>query len=241
MESTRFDRLIRIFSQHVTRRTALGFLSALGLADVLTPEAEGKKRRRKCKRCGPCRRCKRGRCKPKANGTACGACATCQDGQCEAGCPGELSCQNNVCGCPPGQKICGDECIAETQCCGDCPQGQTCCENVGECKDLRNDDDFCGQCANGQCPGGAFCANGACGLTCNVIGEICFQPSCFCSDRVDPAHDGQNVCAEINPFNCNNVTECETDADCAPATEGFRQVCVSGICPDKQVCASPCA
>jgi hypothetical protein len=134
-----------------------------------------------------------------------------------------------------------DDCIPESECCGGCAANEVCCENVGECKDVRNDPDFCGQCANGACQGSEFCANGACSLQCTTIGQVCFAPNCVCANRVDPAHDGQNVCAEISPFTCDNVTTCDSDADCAPATEGFRQVCVDTICAGKNVCAAPCA
>jgi hypothetical protein len=229
MHRDRFDSLARTFAAVSTRRSTLAALSALGLAGglaMIEDAAARKKRKKKCKKCGPCRKCKRGKCKPKPDGADCGQGQVCQGGACL---------------CPAGQKACEGSCIADSECCGACPQGETCCENVGECKDVRNDDDFCGQCANGQCPGGAFCANGACGLTCDTLGEVCFQPDCLCGNRVDPAHSGQNVCAEISPFTCDTVTTCDADADCAPGTEGFRQVCVSDLCAGKNVCADPCA
>jgi hypothetical protein len=229
MDRDRFDALAKMFATVSTRRSTLAVLSALGLAGGLTiaeDAAARKKRKKKCKKkCGPCKKCKRGKCKPKPDGTACGG--------------GKL-CQGGACVCPAGQKVCGGACIDDTECCGACPQGETCCENVGECKDVRNDDGFCGQCANGQCPDGSFCANGACGLTCVQNGMAC-STGCDCGSRVDPDHTGQLVCAGISPFTCDNVTTCTTDADCAPATQGFRQVCVSDLCAGKNVCADPCA
>jgi hypothetical protein len=244
MDSKHFDQLARVFGIGApsTRRAALGILAALGLGSSLADDADAKRRKKKkCKNCGPCRKCKRGKCKPKPDGTACGACATCLAGQCVAGCPDGQICQGNTCECPPGQKPCQGGCIADSQCCGGCPQNQVCCTNLGECKDTRNDADFCGQCANGQCPGGAICANGECGLTCNTVGQACFGDTCFCGNRVDPNHAGQQVCAEISPFTCDTVTTCDDDADCAPATLGFREICVSGLCAGKNVCADPCA
>jgi hypothetical protein len=142
--------------------------------------------------------------------------------------------------CPAGQFQCDGGCH---ECCAnpDCPQGQTCCLNEHRCRDVRNDAAHCGQCANGQCPGGAICANGDCGLTCTEIGQECF-PGCECARRVDAAHLNQKVCAGLGVFDCDSATTCDdSDADCAPATAGFRQVCVSDLCPGKNVCADPCA
>jgi hypothetical protein len=269
MDNARFDRLTVLLGTASTRRAGLGFLAALGLGSGLVDRAEAKKKhRKKCKKkkCGACQKCKKGKCTPQPDGTACGggaacsagqcicpteccadtdcdACAACDSGQCVSTCPDGQFCQDDTCivKCPSGQKACQGICIPDNQCCPACPSNQVCCTNVVECKDVRNDDDFCGQCANGQCPGGAFCANGACGLTCNTVGEVCFAPDCLCGSRVDPAHSGEKVCAETSPFSCSNVKTCNTDADCAPATQGFRQVCVSGLCSGKKVCADPCA
>jgi hypothetical protein len=111
---------------------------------------------------------------------------------------------------------------------------------VGVCKDVRNDREFCGVCGNGRCPGGAICANGDCGLTCNTVGTPCFS-GCTCGNRTDPAHANQKVCAGLGFFTCDTAKTCTTDASCSPATAGFRQVCVSGLCSGKNVCADPCA
>jgi hypothetical protein len=266
MDSARFDRLTRVIGTLSTRRAALGLLSALGLAGALADDGDAKKKRKKCKKkCGPCRKCKKGKCKPKPDGADCGGgatcqsgecvcpteccadsdcgsdCAVCDSGQCVSTCPDGQVCQGDTCvaSCPTGQKECNGVCIPENQCCGGCPAGQTCCTNVVECKDTRNDPDFCGGCANHQCPGGAFCANGACSVQCNTIGDVCFQPDCKCGSRVDPAHSGQKVCADV--ISCDSATECTDDASCAPGTLGFGQVCASGICAGKNVCADPCA
>jgi hypothetical protein len=290
MDSARFDQLTQVIGALSTRRAALALLSALGLTSALADEIDAKKKlKKKCKKkCGPCRKCKKGKCKPKPDGTDCGNgqvcqsgqcicptdccadsdcasdqvclggqcvcateccadgdcdsdCAACDAGQCVSTCPEGEVCQGDTCvaNCPGGQKECNAVCIPDNQCCGGCPAGQTCCTNVVECKDTRNDRDFCGGCANHQCPGGAFCANGACSVQCNTIGAVCFQPNCKCGSRVDPAHNGEKVCAEV--ISCDFATVCTTDASCNPPTLGFGQVCASGICSGKNVCAKPCA
>ena len=142
--------------------------------------------------------------------------------------------------CPSGTFECAGGC---QKCCvnADCPSGQTCCQNNLQCRDVRNDPRNCGRC-KGVCPTGAVCANGDCGLTCNTVGQKCFEPDCFCGNRVDPNNTGQKlVCSTVSPGNCTFVKTCNTDADCDPGTQGFRKICVSGLCPGKKVCADPCA
>lgn len=250
MDADRFDQVARALFHGMSRRTAL----SLALATIVTNlgPAEGDARRRRnrkkrrqqqqqCGSCGVCESCQQGACRPVANGTACGDCQTCQGGQCASTCQGGQVCQQGTCACAAGSKNCQGTCIPNDQCCGTCPQNQVCCTNVGECKDVRNDSAFCGLCTNGQCPTGAFCANGACGLTCNTDGGACFDPDCFCAERVDPAHAAQKVCARLIAASCPADPECNADADCAPDTLGFREVCVSDLCSVGNVCARPCA
>jgi hypothetical protein len=100
VEDTRFDHLAKVLGAQKTRRLTLGALlggalSALGLTDPDEAWAakSGKCRRKpgECETCkkGKCQRkngekkCKRGKIKPKANGTACSV-GTCQSGTCVA-------------------------------------------------------------------------------------------------------------------------------------------------------------
>jgi hypothetical protein len=253
MDAEHFDRLSRVLARTPSRRRAVGVMAAALIWSSLgLGHADAKKKKKRS--CGLCRRRRKGRCKPAPDGTGCGgakicrggaclcptpccatadcgACQVCQGGQCVSTCQGGTICQEGRCVCPVGKKACGGTCIPETECCGACPQGQTCCNTVGLCKDLLNDPAFCGQCANGQCPGGADCANGECGLSC-TIGQACFT-GCTCGTRADPAHLTQTVCAAVT---CATATACASDTAC-----GFRKVCVSGLCPPFNVCAAPCA
>lgn len=244
MEDDTFDALLRILAR---RRSALALLSAFGVGSLLSAESAAKRRKKKCKKkkCGLCQKCKKGKCKPQPDGADCGGGASCQQGECicpteccsDADCPGEQVCDDGQCldeACPAGEKPCQGECIPDAECCGKCPAGQVCCANVGLCKNILNDPDFCGSCTNGQCQGSDTCANGACSQECTTIGQVCLAPNCLCANRVQSGHLGEKVCAQINPFNCNNVETCEGDADC-----GFQFVCVSDICITP-VCADPC-
>ncbi len=215
MDGQRFDRLTRFVVTAASRRQTAWLLTGAALGGLLGLTEPGEATAGRCTKPGK----------------------ACQKGD---KCCGGGKCKRRRCTCTGGKLDCGDgRCEA---CCqnSDCPTGQTCCLNVHACKDVRNDPDFCGQCANGRCPGGAICANGNCGLTCTNIGEACFT-GCFCAGRVDADHLNQKVCAGLGVFTCDTATTCTSDASCAPATEGFRQVCVGGLCPDKNVCADPCA
>ncbi len=174
MDANRFDDVARTLIRGTSRRTALG----LALATLVTPlgSTEGDARRRRNRK-------KRRQQQQQQQQCGAGVCGVCQ------------SCQQSTCVPVADGTDCGNCQTCQGGQCASCPQNQVCCENVGKCKDVRNDSAFCGQCSNGRCPGGAFCANGACGLTCNTDGGPCFDPDCACADRVDPPHAGQKVCA----------------------------------------------
>jgi hypothetical protein len=90
MDAARFDCFARTLVGTATRRTTLG-LSVAGLLGALGwDETDAKKKgknKKKCKKkCGPCQKCKKGKCKPKkAVGTPCGEGKQCfANGQCVA-------------------------------------------------------------------------------------------------------------------------------------------------------------
>lgn len=86
MDDFQFDTMTRIISTLLSRRTLAG---ALGLSVLGLESADAKKKdkhKKKCKKkCGPCEKCKKGKCKPKRAGTPCGAGQQCfVDGACKA-------------------------------------------------------------------------------------------------------------------------------------------------------------
>ena len=113
MDSHRFDSLTRTLTAAHSRRRALGALSAmlgLGLGGLFAGDAESKKKCPACKR-----RNKKGKCKPKANGTVC-ATGTCQGGRCVAppfcadkpdftDCGSGNQCSGSVCATPPTCRV----------------------------------------------------------------------------------------------------------------------------------------
>jgi hypothetical protein len=157
IDGDHFDTLTRGLANPASRRTALG----VGLSGILgalgVTETAAKKHKKWCKKkCGPCQRCKKGKCKPTAAGTLCtladGEEGTCQSGACVFTCaPGLTDCggycadlqtDDNNCG------ACGNYCILFDPVC----QGGSCCAPTAfSCSD---DEDCCsGNCANGKCHG----------------------------------------------------------------------------------------
>jgi hypothetical protein len=144
MDSDHFDALSRALytRRHVVTRTA-GFAAAT-LAAVLglghPHEAEAK-----CKKpCGPCKRCKQGKCKPKPAGTACAG-GTCQGGSCL---PAACFSQDPALVCAAGCGVKADNCGRAVTC--PCPAGQTCLAN-GTCAGTCNSD-------ADTCPSGCVCS-----------------------------------------------------------------------------------
>jgi hypothetical protein len=83
MDDARFENLIRALGGALSRQRLSGVLggsglgAALGLMSQPAPVSAG------CgKPCGPCKRCKHGRCKPKPNDTPCKGDGRCLKGRC---------------------------------------------------------------------------------------------------------------------------------------------------------------
>ena len=117
MDADRFDSFTRALSLSTVRRGIVAGLLSGGLTPLLAEleggarrrdarserrhhEVAAEKRKKKCKKCGPCRRCKKGKCKPKPNGTPCAG-GSCQKGKCKQG-DEAPSCTAGVCPLPPG-------------------------------------------------------------------------------------------------------------------------------------------
>jgi hypothetical protein len=135
MDGSRFDLLARSLILEGSRRQALSW--GLAGALVLLSSAGENAAARKKKPCSACKKRKKGRCKPKANGTACPG-GTCQNGQCRCASVGlrELCTSDNDCctsstgmlcartgGCrTDGLPVCckqtGAPCIDSCDCCG---------------------------------------------------------------------------------------------------------------------------
>jgi len=157
MDNARIDHAARLLRSRLTRRRGLG-LVAIGFTELLPWEAAAGCK----KRCGACERCKKGKCKARANGTVCGDGRVCRHGVCRCGpegtpCASYESCCSMTCDSLVGGGTCapcqGRTCSASRPCCGGLPCSNGYC---GGCRDRATsctDDTQCcfSDCKNGAC------------------------------------------------------------------------------------------
>jgi hypothetical protein len=107
MDDSHFDALSRFVESTRTRRglaRALVGLTAIGGAILARIEPAGASKpqsRKRKKACGPCKRNRRGRCRPKADATPCGECGVCLDGGCT---PAKVDCGGPCMECAAGAR-----------------------------------------------------------------------------------------------------------------------------------------
>jgi hypothetical protein len=149
VDATRFDRLARALSGVTSRRGASRALAGLALIGGMSSRPgldlalAGKKRKKKCKKtCGPCRTCKKGKCKPNT--------AACRKGQV---CLGNGSCaiacgtDGSICGAVG----CGGACPQSIEGSGQCAQGFPTCDLIPQvCASTK------------ECPVGQHCEETGC-------------------------------------------------------------------------------
>jgi hypothetical protein len=109
MGASRFDRIAQTLH---SRRTALSLAAGAGAFLGLSRSDEsGAKCRKKC---GPCKRCKKGRCKPRLGSPQCGPCRICVGGTCKGACAGDEVCRGDACldpggDCPAAADRCAED------------------------------------------------------------------------------------------------------------------------------------
>jgi hypothetical protein len=210
LDAHRFDNLVK--SLH-TRRSFVGLIAGFGalLGVGLDDEAAAKKCKKKC---GPCKRCKKGKCKPKPGSPSCGRCSVCRAGECTALCSA-AECFGD-----------GDEARCFFTCDPPCHTCSQCNQNTGQCDPLCPQDDCiddfcrfqceppCGDCSNcirgtcfALCPDGVACVDNLCQTPCSPncpAGKGCIGGECFpvcdppCADDEGcVAGSGGNVCVDL--------------------------------------------
>lgn len=199
MKAHLFTPLLRLLTARPSRRgivptlLSLGFGASLGVD--LTSEAEAK-------RCSPCRKKKRGKCKRKRpNGTPCAdGRGACEGGSCACGagpvCPPRQTCVAGDCfpqgTCPAGTRACVPE--TGTPCGDDCfcvltAEEQTVCVESGGLCILFSNCETAAECST--CQTSADCATG----------EACIDVSGCCDGvlRDTPVPPGTKTCARSCP------------------------------------------
>jgi hypothetical protein len=188
MDADGFDTLARSLTAAGTRRRALVTLSGvlgLGLRACSLHEAEGKK-----KRCPPCKKRKRGKCKgKKPDGTACAG-GTCQGGRCVATPSAPCVPQDPATVCTAGCGTRSDNCGRIVVC--PCATGQHCLSN--------------GSCATACPQSNVACGTGNC---------ICSLPS---KDGPRFCRKTYSTCASI-PQQCTTTLECPLGHYCGPVVD----------------------
>ncbi len=202
MDSDQFDALTRTFRELRSRRGLLAGLAS-GLLAVVplgfgTEVAAGKR-----KKCPPCKKRNKGKCKGTLpDGTACAG-GACQSGRCVAapppgsppgpppcapGCPASSTCTNGQCLCNQGLRPCGQECITTLACCTDAECGTVpCIAHTCHCF---------GRADGTDCGGGKQCSGGVCAKrpSCTAGLELCTGNVDCCSGSCLPIL-GTKVCS----------------------------------------------
>lgn len=154
MTRPQFDVFARFAGTAHSRRAILGPAVAALLALLGDETAAGKKRKGCKKSCGPCRRCKRGRCKPRPEGTACGENLACSGGSCQLVEP--LTCGDGLQNGDETDVDCGGSCLAR------CANGRGCSID-GDCSSGHCVSNVCRECATDEhCGAGRDCVGGSC-------------------------------------------------------------------------------
>jgi hypothetical protein len=150
MDASHFDALVRLVTVSSPRRAVLRAGLTLTLVMFSARDSEAKKRKKKCtKKCGPCEKCKKGKCKNTASGKEpCG-------GNCVERCPSgpPLATERNplTCDCcvSNGQSLGGNFCLTFAPCCSaKCSSGTCVALEQGEACD------FDAQCESRNCDNG---------------------------------------------------------------------------------------
>lgn len=159
MNAWRLDGMARHMAERIApRRRLVGLAGAVTMLLLEAPraadvaDAKGKGGKKKCRRCGICQQCKKGKCRPRPDGTECGACQACRAGACANAldgtpCEGDHECWSGACACGVDKTACGGRCV----------DTQTAASDCGICGRPCKNDEGCvfGLCAKAWGRGGA--------------------------------------------------------------------------------------
>ncbi len=170
MIPAQFDALSRL-TQTVRSRRAVLAPAVAALFALLGDEPAAGKKRNGCKKpCGPCRRCKRGKCRPRPDGASCGSGKACAGGTCRERQP---ACNDGLHNGDETDVDCGGSCPTK------CANGEGCSAH-GDCQSGNCVGSLCRECLDGgQCAIGEACVGFAC---CTVDG---FESIHACADDAE--------------------------------------------------------
>jgi hypothetical protein len=182
VESDRFDGLVRAFGQARSRRQTLRGLAgvlATAVFAVAVPEAEARQCSKQ-KPCPECYRCRRHRCRKRADDYPCSG-GICQGGACE-------TCLARKADCTDAEECCQDG--GETTCApiGQLNQNQCCRPLGGACPTPGEWQECCGIVEGGSL---VRCAPNN---TCGGPGALCHTASTCASGKCCEDFPGMGVC-----------------------------------------------
>ena len=216
MDAQRFDWLVKSLR---TRRSVLGFAASVGVllgAGIDETLAKCKKK------CGPCRRCKKGKCKPKPGAPRCGPCSVCQGGACRAQCPRDRCLEND------DEDICLKDCDPPCDTCSECNRV------VGQCQPMCEEDqcveDFCDVPCTPSCAPCSYCDLGFCTESCDP--SQCVEGRCDIACDPQCADDEECVAGGCFP-KCDPA--CASDQGCVRSSGGNVCINFAGNCADEEV------
>lgn len=223
MDAQRFDRLVKILR---TRRSALGFVA--GFSAFLNSRFDDAAAKKCKKKCGPCKRCKKGKCKPKPGSPGCGPCRVCQGGRCVAQCSPDQCVESG------GGEVCLRDCDPPCDTCSSCDRLQGQCELM--CQQDECVDGFCRVACDPPCGDCSVCDFGFCEDLC-PDGVACDNNLCQTPCSPDCSNDEECIGGECFPV-CD--PPCNAGQGCVSTSQGNACVALSGDCTgDAPVCRSP--
>ena len=189
MDAQRFDTIVKTLR---TRRSMLGLVAGIGaMLGVGADEATAKK----CKKpCGPCKRCKKGRCRPRPDDTPCGQGGRCLKGRCN---PAPIcSAVNARCSVDNPGACCSGICRGADQTCRRGNNGADC---------LTDNDCISGTCVGYRCQGYVDCTGAPLGTICHTDGGCAFDTCGSCWN------EGSSTCCKIvaEAKICTSPSQCQ--------------------------------
>ena len=261
MDSPHFDALTRRFTIVCSRR-GLGLLAALSLRGLVASNPAAAKKK---KRCPPCKRRKKGKCKGTLpNGTPCPG-GACQGGSCRAvPCPGQKQCEGTCiptdqcctvenCSVDEGDLCCNGECTFDKLETGEaCIFQDTCCSNY--CQQVSNSGSrrCAATCRGKGCGQDSDCCRG---LRCEQVGSFhgcggCLDTGLVCDSDADCCFSACTALPGTTDKGCLSFPggPCQKNYDCwsclfegactVPISGGSRVVCHEGVCGCPYQCCS---
>jgi hypothetical protein len=204
VERSRFGRLARSLAvdpslpdlgNALSRRGVMRLLGGVGLGGALVVGTQPDPAQARCrKKCGACKRCKKGRCRPRPDDTPCGQGGRCLKGRCKSA---PL--------CSAVEARCSVDNPASC-CSGVCRPADLTCRRGNTGADCLTDQDcISGTCVGYRCQGYVDCTGAPLGTICHTDGGCAFDTCGSCWN------EGSSTCCKIvaEAKICTSPSQCQ--------------------------------